>query len=192
MHLRLDRHRLEGLDRADALHQKSLVFRTAIELLLKPLAKNGCDAGRDHDVERKRSDHDPGQERRIIEHHRQKHEGEGDVDDEGQRRTCQEVPDVLQFAHPRHRVARPPRLEIGDRQRDQMLEKPRAQFDVDPVGGVREHIGAQASKHRFENRNSEQTEDEHVEGGVSAMRQHLVGDDLEEQRGHQCEKLKEK
>ena len=48
------------------------------------------------------------------------------------------IPDVLEFARPRDRVAGPTGLEICDRQRDQMPEQPGAEFDVDPLGGVGE------------------------------------------------------
>jgi len=49
----------------------------------------------------------------------------------------------LQFAHPRHRIADAPRLEVGHRQSQQVVEQARAEFHVDAVGGVREQIGPQ-------------------------------------------------
>src|SRR5262245_6730235 len=82
LHLRLDRHRLERLDAGDALHQEGLVFRAALELLVEPPAKQRRRPGRDPDIEWKRADHDQGQERGIEEHHRQKHEGKEQVDDQ--------------------------------------------------------------------------------------------------------------
>ncbi len=79
--------------------------------------KSGVDAGGDGDIERKRAKHDDGEERRIDEHHRQEHDGEEEIDDERQRRAGEEVADVLELAHARHRIAGAPRLEIGERQR---------------------------------------------------------------------------
>ena len=58
LHLRLDRHRLEGLDPGDALHQKRLVLRAAPELLVEQLAKQRRRAGGNPDVERKSGKHD--------------------------------------------------------------------------------------------------------------------------------------
>ncbi len=72
-----------------------------------------------------------------------------------------------------------------------MPEQPRAQFDVDAIGGVREQIGAQATEQRLEQRDRDQAHDDHVERGKPAMHQHLVDDDLEEQRRDQPERLQE-
>jgi ABC-type bacteriocin/lantibiotic exporter with double-glycine peptidase domain len=49
------------------------------------------------------------------------------------------------LGHAGDRVADPPRLEIGDRQRQQVLEQPRPEFDIDPVGRVGKQIGAQCA-----------------------------------------------
>ena len=76
--------------------------------------------------------------------------------DQRQRRAGEEITDVLELAHPRHRIAGPPRLEIGDRQRQQMAEQPRPEFDVDAVGGVREQIGSQAAENGLEQRDGDQ------------------------------------
>ena len=116
LHLRLDRHRLQGLDAGDALDQEGLVLGAAPELLVEPAAEERRHAGRDADIERERAQHDAGQERRVEEHHRQEHEGEEQVEHEGQRRAGEEIADVLELAHPRHAVAGAPRLEIGERQ----------------------------------------------------------------------------
>ena len=150
LHLRLDRHRLQRFDPGDALDQKGLVLGTAPEFLVQPPPEQRRRAGRDRDVERERAEHDPGQQRRVEEHHRQEHEGEEQIDDERQRRAGEEIADVLQFADPRDRIADAPRLEIGHRQRQQMAKQARAELDVDAVGGVREQIGAQDAQHGLE------------------------------------------
>lgn len=46
----------------------------------------------------------------------------------------------------RDRVAHPPRLEIRQRQRQQMPEQARAKLDIDAAGGVRKHIITQAGE----------------------------------------------
>ena len=72
-----------------------------------------------------------------------------------------------------------------------MAEQAGAQLDVDAVRRVREKIGAQYAEDRFEQRNGDQPNDEHVERAQGATDQHLVDDDLEEQRRDQREKLEE-
>ena len=99
-----------------------------------------------------------------------------------QRRTGEEIADVFQFTHPRHRVADAPRLEIGHRQSQQVAKQARAKFDVDTVGGVREQIGPQDSQHGLEHRDRHQSDNQHVEGAQGPVHQHLVDDHLEEQR----------
>ena len=148
LHLRLDRHGLQGLDAGDALDQEGLVFSAAVEFLVEAPAEHRRDGGRDRDVEREGSEHDAGEEQRIVGHHRQEDEGEEEIDDQGERRTRQEIADVLELAHARHRIAGAARLEIGDGQRHQMAEKASAQLDIDAVGGVREDIGAQTAENR--------------------------------------------
>ena len=52
----------------------------------------------------------------------------------------QEVAQGLKFAHARNQIADPARDEIGHRQRHQVLIEARAEFDIDPVGGMGEEI----------------------------------------------------
>jgi hypothetical protein len=117
LHLRLDRHRLQGLDRGDALDQERLILGTAPEFLVEAVAEDRRRGRRDRDVERQRAEHDEREQRRIQEHHRQEHDGEQEIDHQGERRAGEEIADVLELAHARHRIAHPPRLEIGERQR---------------------------------------------------------------------------
>ena len=44
-----------------------------------------------------------------------------------------------------------------------MPEQPSAQFDIDPVCGVREKIGSEDSKYGLEYRDRHQTDDQHIE-----------------------------
>ena len=192
LHLRLDRHRLQRLDAGDALDQEGLVLRAAPELLVEPPAEQRRRPGRDR---RCRTETPPStiqrQQRRIEEHHREEDEGEEQVDHQRQRRAREEVADVLELAHARHRIADAPGLEIGDRQRQQMAEQPGAELDVDAVGGVGEQIGAQDAEDRLEDRDGDQADDQDVERAQAAMHEHLVDDDLEEQRRDQGKELQE-
>ena len=143
------------------------------------------------DVERKGAEHEQREQRRVQEHHRQEHEGEKQIDDEGQRRTGEKIADVLQLAHARHRIADATRLEIGHRQSQQMMKQARAELDVDAVGGVREEIRPQDSQNGFEDRDREQADDQHVQRAQAAVHQNLVDHHLEEQRRDQSEHLQE-
>ena len=71
-----------------------------------------------------------------TEHHAEEHERKDQVEDPGQRRTRQKIADVFELAHARDRLAGASRLEIGERQCQQMAEEPSAQFGVDAVGGM--------------------------------------------------------
>ena len=181
LHLRLDRHGLERLDAGDALDQEGLVLRAALEFLGQPLPERRRHPHRNPDVERKGAEHEQGEQRRVQEHHRQEHEGEKQIDDEGQRRTGEKIADVLQFAHPRNRIADAARLEIGHRQSQQMVKQARAEFDVDAVGRVREEISPQDSQNGFEDGDREQTDDQHVQRAQAAVHQNLVDHHLEKQ-----------
>ena len=72
-----------------------------------------------------------------------------------------------------------------------MAEQPRAQLDVDPVGGVREEIGAQDAEHGLEQGDGDQPHHQHVERAHAAVHEHLVDHDLEEERRDQREQLDE-
>ncbi len=88
-------------------------------------------------------------------------------------------------------IADPPRLEIGHRQGQQVAEQPRAELDVDAVGGVGEQVGAQDAQNGLESRDRHKADHQHVEGAERAVHQHLVDDHLEEQRRDQAEQLQE-
>jgi hypothetical protein len=73
-----------------------------------------------------------------------------------------------------------------------VTEQPRAQLHIDPVGGVREDIGAQAGKQAFEYRDACQPDYDHIERRQALMHQHLVDHHLEEKRRDEREKLQKK
>lgn len=103
----------------------------------------------------------------------------------------EELADVLELAHPGHRVADAPRLEVGEGQLHQVPEEPRAELDVDAARGVREHVGAHAREHRLEERHGEEADADHRQGAVALVHQHLVHHHLEEERCGEREELDE-
>src|SRR5262245_45258633 len=190
LHLRLDRHRLERLHATDALHQKRLVLGTALEFFVEPTPEQRRRDDRNADIEREGGEHQERQERRVGVHHHQEDECEEQIDDQGEGGAGEEIADVFELAHASDRIADATRLEIADRQRQQMAEQASAQLHVDAVGGVGKDICAQDSEDRLENRDAHQADDEHVEGAEAAVNEDLVDDDLEKQRRDECEQLK--
>src|SRR3954454_24207426 len=191
LHLRLDRHRLQRFDAADALDQEGLVLGATAEFLVQPAAKQRRRHGRDRDVERERCEHDEAHLRRIGEHHRQEHRGEDQVDEKRQRRAGDEIADVLELTDPRHGIADAPGLKPRHRQRQQMVEQAGPELDVDAVGRVRKQVIAQDPEHGVEQGDDDEADDEDVERGQRAVHQNLVDHDLEEQRRDQRKKLEE-
>src|SRR5262249_10310074 len=81
--------------------------------------------------------------------------------------------------------------EIGDRQRQQVAKQARSQFDVDAIGGVGKKVGAKDAEDRFENANRHQADNQYIERRHATMHEHLVDDDLKEERRDEREDLKE-
>jgi len=75
---------------------------------------------------------------------------------------------------------------------EEMKEQPLAEFDVDAVRRMRQRVTTQILQGHVEQADDDEPADEHQQRVVAAMRQHLVDDDLKEQRRHQREDLHEK
>ena len=72
-----------------------------------------------------------------------------------------------------------------------MREQALAELDVDPICGVRQRVGAQILQRHVEQADGDEAADEHEQGLVTAMGQHLVDHHLEEQRRRERENLHE-
>ena len=72
-----------------------------------------------------------------------------------------------------------------------MTEQLGAEQHVDPVGGMRKQIGAQAAEDDLEHRKGQQSDCQNVQRGHPMVHQHLVDDHLKKQRRDQCEQLQE-
>jgi hypothetical protein len=72
-----------------------------------------------------------------------------------------------------------------------MGEQALAEFDVDPVRGVGQRIGAEILQGDVEHADDRKARDQHEQSLVSSVGQDLVDDDLKEQRRRQCENLHE-
>ena len=131
------------------------------------------------------------QQRAVEEQHGDEDDGKEQIDDQRDGGTGQELADGFQLAHAGHGIAHAARLEIGERQPQEMAEQVRAETDIDARGGVGEDIGAQRAEDAFEQDHGQQADGQHVQRGECLVHQHLVDHHLEEQRHEQCEQLQE-
>ena len=72
-----------------------------------------------------------------------------------------------------------------------MAEQSRAQLDVDAVGRVGEEVGPQPAQDNLEHRQRGQAQGEDLQCRHAAVNEHLVDDDLEEERREEAEDLQE-
>src|ERR1700733_2837869 len=71
-----------------------------------------------------------------------------------------------------------------------MLEKPRAEFDVDAVGSVRKQIRPENPENSLKKPDAEQSNHQHIERTDTAMDHNLVDNHLKEQWRSQSKQLK--
>jgi hypothetical protein len=136
-------------------------------------------------------EYDAREHRAVIEHDRQIHHHEEQVDPAGERLARQEGARIVQFAHPRDGVTRPAALEIAHGQTHQVPEQLRSQLHVQPAGGVGEQVVPHAAEHHFEHRQRGQCQGQHIQRREAAMCEHLVDHHLEDQWRHQRKHLHE-
>ena len=191
-HHRFDRRRLDRAHANDGLDQKLLARRAPIELFVDQIPQRRPDQEADQHVDRQADEHDQRQARRIGEHHPDEDESEDEVDRRKQALPGQERADCLQLPHSGYGLPGRARLEIADRQPQEMGKQALTEFDVDAIGGVRQRIGAQVLQNDVEQADDHEAGDHHEQGFVTLVRQHLVDDDLEYQRRRQGENLDEK
>ena len=99
--------------------------------------------------------------------------------------------DIFQLTNPRHGVPHSPRFEIRHGKREQMAEEPGAQLDIDAARCVIQDIGSEPPQKCFEHGEGQHTHRQHVKGREAVVDQHLVDDDLREQRRQHREDLEE-
>ena len=191
LHDRLDARRLQRLGADDALDEELLRAGAAVELLGDLVLEQGPQHRGDHQIDRDRGEDDQRQHRRIDEHHREEDDGEDEIEQRGQSLSGEEGADGLELAHARHRLAGRARLEIGERQAEEVGEEAGAELDVDAVGGVVQRIGAQELQQRLEDGEQHHADDQHDQRREPLVDEHLVDHQLEEHRRQQGEELHE-
>ena len=124
-----------------------------------------------------------------MQHHREEDHGEDQIQQYGDGVPREEGADILQLPHPRDRIPHPARLEVGQRQGDQMAIEAGPQLHVDTAGGVGKDIAAQGSQGHLKGNHHQQPNRNHIQGTEAAVHQHLVHHHLEEERGDQGKEL---
>ena len=192
-HHGLDSRRLQGVDPDDRLHEELLAQGAAVEFLLHLVGQGRPHQARDEDVDRDRRHHDPSQLRGIEAKHEHgdRDEGEDDIERTEQALPGQEGTDVLDLADARDRLASGARLEIRERQSQQMREQLLPELDVDPVRRMRQDVGPKILENDVEQADDGDAADQHEQGRVAFVGQDLVDHDLKEQRRDQREDLDE-
>ena len=188
---RLDGQGLHRLDAADRFHEEGLIVCTTVEFLMQPGSDRRRNNNRQQGIERQRRHDDQRKDRAVEPHDGEKYDGKYDVEDDRHRMTRQELPNMLQFTNPGHRVPHPTRLEIRQRERQDMAEQLRAESDVNPVRRMRKEIGPQPTQDRIEQRQGNHADRQHMERREALVDEHLVDDDLGEQRRQQGKELQE-
>ena len=186
-HLRLDRHRLDRPQRRHRLHQKRLIVRIAGKLLVQPRAQHRGNQRRPGGIHRQRHHHNQRQPAAVKPHHRNKNERKEQIQHRSQRLPGEKISNLLQLAHPRHRIANAALLKITDRQLQQMAVKPRAQLHINAAGSMRKHIRTQPAQHHLKNRHHHKSDGNHIKRTETTMHQHLVHHHLKKERSNQRE-----
>ena len=182
-------HGLERIDAADGFDQERLVFRAAVEFVVQSAPQHGREQHRQGRVDGNRGQHDDAERRAVPQHGGNEDEGKQQVQHHGHGVAGEKRPDVFQFMDARHGIAHAARLEIRDRQGQQVAEQARAQFHVDLAAGARENIGADEAQQGFEDDGAHEADGHHVQGFHRVVDQHLVHHHLEKQGRGQADQL---
>ncbi|MBB4327756.1 hypothetical protein GGE32_001596 [Rhizobium leguminosarum] len=177
------------MDTDDRFDQELLVCRSPIELLFDEFAQRRSNHDSDQEVDRDRRNDNQGQAPGIGEKNRDEDKSENDVERRKQPLPSQKCADRFKFSNAGDRLAGGSRLEILQRQPQEMMEQSLAELDIDPVRRVSQRIGPQILKHDIEETNDRDAGNKHEQGRIGFVRQDLVDHDLEEQRCNEREDL---
>ena len=125
----------------------------------------------------------------VPEHHREEDQGERQIEDDRHRRAGQEFADRLDALQARGQRPGRAALEIGRRQREEVLEHARAEHRVDPVAGVEHQILAGPGHRRAEDEEEHERDADDREGALGAVDHDLVDHDLGEDRCREADEL---
>ena len=187
----LDACRLDGVDARDGLDEEGAVLGADEEAVVDEALVDRRDDEVQEDEERQHDEHDEGEQAAVVDHDAEVDGGEDDVEDDGERGACDEVPEVLKLADARDDVADLPFVEILDGQRGDGAEEVRGEDDVHLARDVGEEVAAHGLQPVGEDGAENHAGDEDVEGVGAPVDEDLVDDDLREERRGEAEELEQ-
>src|SRR6185437_1384481 len=140
-------------------------------------------------IDRKRS-HDDERERGTVEpHHSQEDDGKHDVQRDRDRMAGQELADLFQLTYTGDRIADASGFKIGHGKRQDMPEELSAQADIDSIRRMRKQVGSEPAYNRFEDRQRDHTDRQHMERREPLVYEYFVDDNLCKERRQQGKEL---
>ena len=179
------------MDARDGLDEEGAVLGADEEAVVDEALVDRCDDEVQEDEERQHDEHDEREQAAVVDHDAEVDGGEDDVEDDGERGACDEVPEVLKLADARDDVANLPFVEILDGQRGDGAEEVRGEDDVHLARDVGEEVAAHGLEPVGEDGAEDHARDEDVEGVGAPVDEDLVDDDLREERRGESEELQQ-
>ena len=187
--LGLDRQRLDGAHAVDGLDQHRLARALGVVERLQPGVEGLDQQHHDQRHQRREAEHH-GRELAAVGHQQRDEQDQADGVERGEEQLPgQEAPDRLHLLHVAHDDASGVALEILDRQRQQLAEGASRQPDVDHVGRVQQQGLAHEAEAGLEQQQADDGHRQHGQGRVALVHQHLVDDQLREDRHAHAEQL---
>ncbi|TND03623.1 MAG: hypothetical protein FD118_1442 [Rhodocyclaceae bacterium] len=186
------RFHLQRLDRGHAgnvFGEVGLVARAEQELLIEAFAEHRGDQHRNGGDQAHDADGDQGQLPRIPEHHGEEDQQEGEIQHQGDGGAGDEFADGLDALQAGDHGAGGALLEPGQGQAQQVAEDLAAEHGVDAVAGVQHQILPQPAHDGGEDHEHDQRHADHGQRAGALVRDHLVNDDLGEQRCGEADQL---
>ena len=188
---RLHGERLDGAHAVDRLDEHGLPFGLhGVEIEKTP--PEGTDEHADHDGDQAgEAQHHERQARAVEEEHRQEDEQRDEIEPREEEPAREEFADAPGLLHMLHEHARGGLFEDADREVEEMGKGLPRRPDVDAVGGEEQEIAAQEIERGLEKERCSHADREHGQRRVALMDEHLVDDELEEDRGREAEREEE-
>ena len=136
---------LHGLHAGEGFHQMALDPSIGLGLLAQLPANDRCHPHGQGDKEGQNGEGPEGQLHRIEQHHADVDHREDRIQQHRQGGAGEEAANLLQLGDAAADFTHRPLREIPQGQPQQVVNNRRPKRDVDPVGGVREEIGAQGA-----------------------------------------------
>lgn len=178
-----------GRHAGDVFGKERLVSRAEHELLVELVAKHRGDQEADEGNGAEQADGNQRELPAVGKHHGQKDEQEGKIQHQRDGGAGDEFADGFDAVQTGDQGAGRAVLEIGQRQSEQVPKDLAAQHGIDAIAGMQHEVLAQPGHGAGEEHEHDQGHAEHDQGAVGLVNNHLVDDDLGEQRCRQADQL---